>query len=278
MAMCTPFSEFPAWDPRRPYQEEFLERIKKPACADPLWSPMTDEAVMNETIAAMRRLNMHGVLSGTPERVKQWRAAAPGLFWPGLGFDLGRGYSPERLRAMHKAGDLAVLAEITTQYEGVAPDDPRLEPVWALAEELDLPVGIHVGPGPFGVIYMGGPAYRARMHSALSMEECAGDTPELASIDARRLSADRRSAGLCSTPIPQVHVEVGVIVFTQPRAPSTGSSSASSRPVRQRIVRIGPDGVARRARAQRKLIEEAPFLTEKQKREHILNNAARSCG
>jgi predicted TIM-barrel fold metal-dependent hydrolase len=42
---------------------------------------------------------------------------------------------------------------MTTQYEGVEPDDPRLEPYWALAEKLDVPVQIHVGTGPFGVIY-----------------------------------------------------------------------------------------------------------------------------
>jgi len=47
-------------------------------------------------------------------------------------------------------GRLAALSEITTQYAGIAPDDPRLEPYYALAKELDLPVGIHLGPGPPG--------------------------------------------------------------------------------------------------------------------------------
>ncbi|HEX9933504.1 MAG TPA: hypothetical protein VGB08_11735 [Allosphingosinicella sp.] len=49
---------------------------------------------------------------------------------------------------------LRVLGEMMAQYEGVAPDDPRLEPYRALTEELDIPVGIHMGPGepaqPYG--------------------------------------------------------------------------------------------------------------------------------
>jgi len=30
----------------------------------------------------------------------------------------------------------------------MSPADPRLDPYWAMAEELDIPVGIHMGFGP----------------------------------------------------------------------------------------------------------------------------------
>lgn len=36
---------------------------------------------------------------------------------------------------------------------GLAPADPSLEPYFALAEELDIPVGIHMGLAPPGVSY-----------------------------------------------------------------------------------------------------------------------------
>jgi predicted TIM-barrel fold metal-dependent hydrolase len=55
--------------------------------------------------------------------------------------------SPDAIRALHAKGRLAVLGEVLNQYAGIAPDDPRMEPYWALAEELDVPVGIHLGPG-----------------------------------------------------------------------------------------------------------------------------------
>jgi hypothetical protein len=64
--------------------------------------------------------------------------------WPQLSW-LRRQYESKRMR---------VMGELLNVYYGVSPDDPRLEPYWALAEELDVPVGVHTGRGP-------GPADRA---------------------------------------------------------------------------------------------------------------------
>ena len=50
----------------------------------------------------------------------------------------------------YMAGRLAGIGEIATQYSGIAPNDPALEPYFALAEELDLPVLIHVYNPNFG--------------------------------------------------------------------------------------------------------------------------------
>jgi uncharacterized protein len=55
------------------------------------------------------------------------------------------------------AGHIKALGEVSPQYEGMSPTDPRLEPYWRLAEELDLPVGIHMGPGPPGAAYASSP-------------------------------------------------------------------------------------------------------------------------
>ncbi len=70
--------------------------------------------------------------------------------------------TPEELRTLHQQGLVDVLGEVMAQYEGIAPDDARLEPYWALAESLDIPVGIHMGPGNAGSPYSGSPNYRAR--------------------------------------------------------------------------------------------------------------------
>jgi predicted TIM-barrel fold metal-dependent hydrolase len=153
MGMCTPFEAFPVWDQRKTYSEIFMDRFKHPTCKDPVWSPTTDEALMRETLAAMKRRNIYGVLSGPEPKVAAWRKAAPSRFWSGLSFGLNDKVTTADLERLHAAGNLDVIGEMTTQYEGVEPDDPRLEPYWALAEKLDVPVQIHVGTGPFGVIY-----------------------------------------------------------------------------------------------------------------------------
>ena len=83
LALCTPFPELPAWDPAQPYGAAFVQLLKHPPCADPVWSPMTDEELMAQTIAAMERHDVFGVLSGAPDRVAAWMAAAPGRFIAG---------------------------------------------------------------------------------------------------------------------------------------------------------------------------------------------------
>lgn len=277
MAMCTPFPDFPAWDQRRPYSEAFMARLRQPTCPDPVWSPSSDEALLADTVAAVERLNIYGVLSGPPERVAAWRRAAPGRFLPGLNFDIGAGYSPERVRTLHAGGSLAVLAEVTTQYEGIEPSDPRLEPYWALAEELDIPVGIHVGTGPFGVIYMGATGYRARLHSALTMEEVLVRHPRLRVylMHAGYPMIDDLLTLLYAH--PQVHVEVGVIVYTQPRAAFYRYLERIVEAGFANRIMFGSDqmvwpGVLERSVA---VIEQAPFLTPQQKRDILYNNAAR---
>jgi hypothetical protein len=278
LAMCTPIGTFPAWDPTGPYSEAFLARFKTPSCPDPVWSPMTDDEVMTQTLEIMERRNVIGVLSGPPERMAAWRVAAPERFIPGLLFQIGDGApSADSLRRLHERGDLAVVGEVTNQYAGIAPDDERMEPYWALAEELDIPVGIHVGTGPPGAIYLGAEGYRARLHSALTMEEVLVRHPRLRVylMHAGYPMLDDLLALMYAH--PQVYVDVGVIVYTQPR-------EAFYRYLRGIVeagfgnrVMFGSDqmvwpGVIERAIA---VIEEAPFLNADQKRALLYDNAAR---
>jgi predicted TIM-barrel fold metal-dependent hydrolase len=279
MAMCTPITKFTAWDPvKSSYTDVFKARVKQPPCPNPVWSPMTDEAVMLGTIAAMKKLNIIGVLSGSPDRVATWRAAAPDRFLPALAFQIGHDHlSPEQIRALHASGKLTVLGEVTNQYAGIAPDDPRMEPYWALAEELDIPVGIHVGTGPPGVIYLGSTGYRARLHSALTMEEVLVRHPKLRVyiMHAGYPMLDDMLAVLYAH--PQVYVDVGVIVYTQPRAAFYRYLQVIVDSGFGNRVMFGSDqmvwpGVIERAVD---VIKEAPFLSAEQKRDILYNNAAR---
>ena len=55
------------------------------------------------------------------------------------------------LRKEDEAGRLTGLGEIGVQYAGIAADDPRLDPFYALAEEFDVPVSIHHNARPVPV-------------------------------------------------------------------------------------------------------------------------------
>ncbi len=278
LAMCTPF-ELPAWDPKTPFGDVFMNVAKRPTCDDPVWSPETDEELLSQTIDAMERRNIFGVLSGTPDRVAAWMSVSPDRFLPGIGFQIGgdREYSLETLRNLHGEGRLAVFAEVVNQYVGIEPDDERMEPYWALAEQLDIPVGIHIGTGPPGAIYLGSPDYRARMHSPLTLEEVL--------VRHSRLRVYIMHAGYpmlddllaLMYAHPQVHVEVGVIVHVIPRPAFYRFLRGITDAGYGNRVMFGSDQMVWPGTIERgiKVIEDAPFLTDDEKRDILYNNAAR---
>src|SRR5260370_30665409 len=165
-------------------------------------------------IDIMERYKIFGFLSGSAGRVATWVKASPSRFIRGLGFQLEQKDtpSPASIRALHAKGELKVFAEVGNQYAGILPDDPRMEPYWLVAEELDIPVGIHIGPGPPGVISLGSPHYGARMHSAFTLEEVLVKHPKLRVyiMHAGYPKLDDLLAVLYAH--PQVYVDVGVIV------------------------------------------------------------------
>ncbi len=278
LGMCAPMNPFPVWDQTQPFGERFMTVLKNPTCDDPVWSPLTDEALMTETIEVMDNLNMFGVLSGTPERVAAWMQAAPGRFYPGLLFQLGNETpTTDALRALHTNGRLGVLGEITNQYAGIAPADERMEPYWALAEELDIPAGIHIGTGPPGAVYLGATGYRARLHSALTLEEVLVRHPRLRVyiMHAGYPMLDDLLAVLYAH--PQVYVDVGVIVYTQPRTAFYRYLRAIVEAGFANRVMFGTDAMVWPGTIERAVgaIEEAPFLSQEQKRDILYNNATR---
>jgi predicted TIM-barrel fold metal-dependent hydrolase len=279
LGMCTPFPGYAAWDPKTSYPDQFLAKFKKPACADPVWSPMTDAEVMNQTLAIARRRNIVGVLSGPAANVDAWIQADRGRFIPALSFQLGTAATPTvaTLRQRHADGKLKVLGEVTNQYAGIAPDDPRMEPYWALAEELDLPVGIHIGTGPPGAIYLGATEYRARLHSALTLEEVLVKHPKLRVyvMHAGYPMLDDKLAVLYAH--PQVYVDTGVIIYNQPRPAFYRYLQALVDGGFGKRVMFGSDQMVWPGTIERALtvLQDAPFLSPAQKRDILYNNAAR---
>ncbi len=113
----------------------------------------------------MKRRNVYAVASG--RLVEQWKAALPDRIIPSLLYRSDKNDpSPDSVRKLVQSGKYRVFGEIMAQYKGVAPNDPSLEPYWSVLEELNIPVGIHIGPAPMGAPYMPGwEKVRARLHN-----------------------------------------------------------------------------------------------------------------
>lgn len=281
LAMCTPISPMPTWDQRQPWTDGLIGMFKTPGCADPIWSPTTDDEIRDKTLAIMARRNIIGVVSGPYKRVMAWRALAPDRVLPALMPTMSDLSKPKVLQddfgKAKAAGQLAVLGELGFQYEGIAPNDPRLENLWAAAEQLDIPVAIHVGPGPPGVAYMPGSGYRARLSSPLLLEDVLVKHPKLRInvMHAGYPMLDDTLALLYAH--PQVYLDTGVIVYTQPRPAFYRYLQALVDAGFGERVMFGSDQMVWPEAIERSIavIDEAPFLTPQQKRDILYNNAAR---
>jgi len=277
LAMCTPMA-MPAWDQKGPYAETFFGLFKNPGCDDPVWSPMSDEENLARNLAVIEKHNVYGVLAGSRDRVDSWVAAAPGRFIPGLAFTGQEGSpSPEQIVEQHDNGVLEVLMEITTQYFGIEPADPRLGPYWAALEANDIPAGIHVGPGPPGVIYLGASDYRGRLHSALTMEEVLVAHPDLRVYLMHAGFPMRDDLLALMYAHPQVYVGIGVIVYTQPRAAFYPYLKAIFDAGFGKRVMFGSDQMVWPETIERGIlvVNDATFLSDEQKRDVLFWNAAR---
>lgn len=115
-------------------------------CSNPPSRYTTDDALLQGTLDLMRQYNIVKAVVSTwnPDNVDRWLRTAPGRFVGGPNWGLGHPAPPlQVLRSRYQQGHYGILGEIAVQYDGLPPADPSLEPYFALAEELDVPVLIH---------------------------------------------------------------------------------------------------------------------------------------
>lgn len=280
--MCAPFDVMPRSDNREGIYEGMT--FHRQPCEKPIPPATSDEQVMRDTLAAMEKFNIYGVVSGEPEPLARWLTAAPGRIIPAVDYRLpgtrGSRHVQARtlddLRRLHAQGRLRVIGEIMAQYEGISIDDPRMEPLWALAEELDVPVAIHMGPGEPGQPYSGG-GYRVALGDPLLLEPILLRHQKLrvSVMHAGYPMAERMRALMFSH--PQVYADIGGIIYTEPRPAFYAFLRELVEAGYGDRIMFGSDqmiwpGVIEPAI---RTIEEAPFLTEAQKRDIFYNNAAR---
>lgn len=281
LAFCLPTKQWPVKEVDKSYKETFITWEKNPTsvdpeCTNPIWSSESSEEIMLKTFEIMDKRNVIGITSGP--LTKKYQEINPDRIVPGLMFNMMFSkVSIDSLRTLFQNGEYKVFGEITNQYSGIGPNDERFQAYLKVAEELDVPVGIHMGPGPPGVAYVNSPHYRGKLHDPLLLEETLIEFPNLRIYicHAGWPMIDNLLALLWAH--PQVYVDIGVIVYALPPKEFHNYLQRIVEAGFGNRVMFGSDQMVWPETLEVSIltIENAEYLSDKQKRDIFYNNAAR---
>jgi len=192
---------------------------------------------------------------------------ATGLHVDGRRPDVGE------LRRRLKESRAEMLGPLLAQEDGVAPDDPRLETYWSLAEELDIPVSIRLGPEAPGETPA--PRYRASLGDPLKLETALLRHPKLRVV----VSGAGWPMGDATVALmwryPRVSVDTGIIAWSLPRSEFHAYLRRLVGAAFTGRILFASGAAGGRIAASIEAIDSADFLTEAQKRDILYGNADR---
>lgn len=255
---------------------------KKPSTAS------TGAELLPETLAAMDAYNVVlGLLSGPLESVREWQRSAPERFVGAPQFPMThtssldlRHYIPDirEVREGVEKGQIGAIGEITAQYAGMVPGDATLAPYLALAEEFDLPVGIHASSGTVVILR---PEDRPRFRVEYGNPKWVND------VLARhpRLRVYLMHAGYpffddtvaLMSVYPQLYADLSRVNWSVPREAFHDYLHRLIKAGMGKRLMFGSDGVGLPEAIGLAVegIESASFLTDEQKDDIFFNNAVR---
>ena len=239
-----------------------------------------DEELISATLAAMDQFNVvMAVFSGSREWVDRWHGRDPDRVLRGSNFAsrCGEGRLAQ-LRELHADLGYEVMGEISWQWAGIPPDDPGVEACFALAAELDVPMGIHLGLGFPGASSWSG--YRADVGHPLLLE------PMLIKHPGARVYVMHAGWPLIEETIalmhshPQVYADLSLINWLIPRDAFHDAlrrlmdAGLGDRLMYGSDAGVWPDAIA----ASIESIQAASFLSDDERDAIFFDNAVRFLG
>jgi len=243
-------------------------------------SATTDEDRERLTLEQLQKHNVVlGLVSGPHAAMASMRKRGGDRIWAGALLDDGRTPlpPPETLRAAFAAGDLKVIGEIGAQYHGLNPSDEWFEPYLAMAEELDIPVGIHTGLAPPGTPYGCCPKFTVALGNPLQLEPMLKRHPRLRVWLMHAGWPYLQETKAILYMYPQVHADVSVIDWIIPRAEfhqylqALLTAGFGDRLMFGSDQMVWPEAIGQAIEG----VDSAPFLDAAQKRAIFHDNAAR---
>ena len=246
--------------------------------------PTTANTDADRERLTLERMRQHGIVLGLvsgPEAAmaSMRKAGGEDRIWAGAFLDDGRTPLPpaEVLREAFASGELKVMGEIAAQYHGLDPSDEWFEPYLALAEEFDIPVGIHTGLAPPGTAYGCCPDFSVSLGNPLRLEPMLKRHPKLRVWMAHAGWPYLEETKAILYMYPQVHADLSVINWIIPRQEfhdyleALITAGLGDRLMFGSDQMVWPESITLAIEG----VDSAAFLTPEQKRAIFHDNAAR---
>jgi len=170
-----------------------------------------------------------------------------------------------------------VMGEIGLQYEGISPSDMSVDQYFALAEELDIPVAVHMGTGGSGRANITVPTFRGSKGDPLLFEELLARHPKL------RLQVMHAGYPMIDSMLTllqansHVYVDVAGLIWSYPIKEVNHYIQRLVEGGFEDRVMFGTDQLIwpKLMAYSISIIQNAEYLTPEEKRDILYNNAAR---
>jgi hypothetical protein len=281
---------WPGGGPMCPNEAKFLASDPKTKEAPFGWDgenctpklyPSEKGQYLKDMKAEMERLNVTAGVFGDQASVKKWQDAMPGRVIPGTSFT--EGMTPnarvplEKLRTEFTSDGFKVMGEIGLQYEGLSPSDMSVDQYFGLAEEVDVPVAIHMGTGGSGRANVTSPKFRGSMGNPLLLEEVLARHPKLRVqvMHAGYPMIDNMLTLLQAN--SHVYVDVAGLIWSYPLVEVNRYIQRLVEAGFEDRVMFGTDQMEwpKLMAYSISIIQNADYLTPEEKRDILYNNAAR---
>jgi predicted TIM-barrel fold metal-dependent hydrolase len=236
-----------------------------------------------ETYRYLKQYNVvKAVVSGSVESVDSWMAKdTDNRLIRGFGMTSPDDYGMDSIKfeALVKAQKIKIFGEVAPYYSGTTLSDPAWQPYLKICEKYDIPVGVHTGGGDPGGTYSWSPKARLKYGDPYLVEDVLVRYPKLRLYIMHSGEDWYEHALRLMAYYPQLYSDLGAMLWVEPldqRYVRAFLKNAKQAGYLNRVM-YGTDQM-RWPYAIKKSIDflnSIDFLTAKDKRDILYNNAAR---
>jgi hypothetical protein len=271
----TPFylSDMPGADPND--SKENLYSFMSVEGIDSWPAATSDKELKDEIVKRIKEKNITLVAFGDAGIIRSWMKEVPkGRIIPGIA---PGNLTVEQFRDSLESGFYKYMSEVAPQYQGMSPSDMSLDPYFAVAEELGIPAGIHMGTGGNGMTNISGSKFRGSLGDPFLLEDLLARHPKL------KICVQHAGYPMIEHMIAlmganaYVYVDISGMIFSYPLDEVNDYIKRLVQAGFGKRIMYGTDffSYPRMMEGSMSVIEHARYLGEDQKRDILFNNAAR---